>query len=127
MSSERLRALWPILAPSGLLLAVAIVGLFLGSYWQYVMAISLGAAVVGGALAMLVGYARCITLATGAMLAIGAYGAAFAGGASGRAVPRRVGVRDSGWAQRLGWSWRYRASGFAATISRWSPSFSRRW
>ena len=76
MSNERLRGLWPILAPSGSLLAVAIVGLFLGSYWQYVMAISLGAAVVGGALAMLVGYARCITLATGAMLAIGAYGAA---------------------------------------------------
>jgi len=76
MSNERLRALWPILAPSGSLLAVAIVGLFLGSYWQYVMAISLGASVVGGALAMLVGYARCITLATGAMLAIGAYGAA---------------------------------------------------
>ena len=75
MSSGRLRALRQILAPSGLLLAVAIVGLFLGSYWQYVMAISLGAAVVGGALAMLVGYARCITLATGAMLAIGAYGA----------------------------------------------------
>jgi ABC-type branched-subunit amino acid transport system ATPase component/ABC-type branched-subunit amino acid transport system permease subunit len=76
MSNERLRALWPILAPSGSLLAVAIGGLLLGSYWQYVMAISLGAAVVGGALAMLVGYARCITLATGAMLAIGAYGAA---------------------------------------------------
>ncbi|MGO9700885.1 MAG: ABC transporter permease subunit [Xanthobacteraceae bacterium] len=76
MFNERLRALWPILAPSCSLLAVAFVGLFLGSYWQYVMAISLGAAVIGGALAMLVGYARCITLATGAMLAIGAYGAA---------------------------------------------------
>ena len=76
MSNERLRGLWPILAPSGSLLAVAIAGLLLGSYWQYVMAISLGATVVGGALAMLVGYARCITLATGAMLAIGAYGAA---------------------------------------------------
>ncbi len=75
MSSGRLRALRQVLAPSGTLLAVAIVGLLLGSYWQYVMAISLGAAVVGGALAMLVGYARCITLATGAMLAIGAYGA----------------------------------------------------
>ena len=76
MSNQRLRGLWPILAPSGSLLAVAIAGLLLGSYWQYVMAISLGATVVGGALAMLVGYARCITLATGAMLAIGAYGAA---------------------------------------------------
>jgi ABC-type branched-subunit amino acid transport system ATPase component/ABC-type branched-subunit amino acid transport system permease subunit len=40
------------------------------------LAISISAATVGGALAMLVGYARCITIATGAMLAIGAYGAA---------------------------------------------------
>jgi branched-chain amino acid transport system permease protein len=76
MSDERLRALGQILLPGGSLFAVAIVGLLLGSYWQYVIAIALGAAVVGGALAMLVGYARCITLATGAMLAIGAYGAA---------------------------------------------------
>jgi len=76
MSDERLRALWQVLLPGSSLFAVAIVGLLLGSYWQYVIAIALGAAVVGGALAMLVGYARCITLATGAMLAIGAYGAA---------------------------------------------------
>ena len=73
MSRGRLRALGPILAPSGSLLAVAIVGLLLDTYWQYVMAISISAAVIGGALAMLVGYARCITLTTGAMLAIGAY------------------------------------------------------
>jgi branched-chain amino acid transport system permease protein len=51
-------------------------GLALDTYWQYVAAISISAATVGGALAMLVGYARCITIATGAMLAIGAYGAA---------------------------------------------------
>jgi ABC-type branched-subunit amino acid transport system ATPase component/ABC-type branched-subunit amino acid transport system permease subunit len=58
------------------MLAVAIAGLAAGSYWQYVIAVSLSAAIIGGALAMLVGYARCITIATGAMMAIGAYGMA---------------------------------------------------
>jgi ABC-type branched-subunit amino acid transport system ATPase component/ABC-type branched-subunit amino acid transport system permease subunit len=63
------------LAPSALLLATAVLGLIFDTYWQYVFAISISAAVIGAALAMLVGYARCITIATGAMLAIGAYGA----------------------------------------------------
>jgi branched-chain amino acid transport system permease protein len=75
MSSERLRALARILAPSACFIAVALFGLLFDTYWQFVFAISLAAAVIGGALAMLVGYARCITLATGAMMAIGAYGA----------------------------------------------------
>ena len=75
MSRERLRAATGALAPSALLLATAVLGLLFDTYWQYVFAISLSAAIVGGALAMLVGYARCITIATGAMLAIGAYGA----------------------------------------------------
>jgi ABC-type branched-subunit amino acid transport system ATPase component/ABC-type branched-subunit amino acid transport system permease subunit len=75
MSSERGRTLARVLAPSAGLLAVAILGLLFGTYWQYVLAISISASVIGGALAMLVGYARCITIATGAMMAIGAYGA----------------------------------------------------
>jgi branched-chain amino acid transport system permease protein len=75
MSRERLCAATGALAPSALLLATALLGLLFDTYWQYVFAISLSAAMVGGALAMLVGYARCITIATGAMLAIGAYGA----------------------------------------------------
>jgi ABC-type branched-subunit amino acid transport system permease subunit len=74
MSSGRLRALASVFAPSAALLAVAFLGLLADTYWQYVLAISLSAAVVGAALIMLVGYARCITIATGAMLAIGAYG-----------------------------------------------------
>ena len=69
------RAVTGALAPSALLLAIAILGLLFDTYWQYVFAISISAAVIGGALAMLVGYARCITIATGAMMAIGAYGA----------------------------------------------------
>jgi branched-chain amino acid transport system permease protein len=76
MSSGRVRALSLVLAPSATLLAVAVIGLHYDTYWQYVIAISISAAVVGGALTTLVGYARCITIATGAMLAIGAYGAA---------------------------------------------------
>jgi branched-chain amino acid transport system permease protein len=75
-SSERARAITRVFAPSACLLAAAILGLTLGTYWQYVLAISISAAIVGGALSMLVGYARCITIATGAMMAIGAYGAA---------------------------------------------------
>jgi branched-chain amino acid transport system permease protein len=75
MSSGSLRAAARVLAPSACLLAVAVIGLLFGTYWQYVVAISITAAVIGSALAMLVGYARCITIASGAMMAIGAYGA----------------------------------------------------
>src|SRR3989442_1419512 len=76
MSNERVVALAWVLAPSACFVAVAFLGLLFDTYWQYVFAISISAAMVGGALAMLVGYARCITIATGAMMAIGAYGAA---------------------------------------------------
>ncbi len=76
MSRRALRAFGRIAAPSLLLLLIAIAGLSVGSYWQYVLALSISAALIGSALAMLVGYARCITMATGAMLAIGAYAAA---------------------------------------------------
>jgi ABC-type branched-subunit amino acid transport system ATPase component/ABC-type branched-subunit amino acid transport system permease subunit len=76
MSSDRVRTLTRVLSPSACLLAAAILGLVVGTYWQYVLAIAISAAVIGSALAMLVGYARCITIATGAMMAVGAYGAA---------------------------------------------------
>src|SRR5215472_1655653 len=61
MSSQRGTAALRVTAPSLCVLAVAVLGLAVGSYWQYVLAVSLSAAIVGGALAM---------------LAIGAYGAA---------------------------------------------------
>ena len=73
---SRAGALRRVLAPSLFVVALAVAGLLLGSYWQYVLALSISAAVIGTALAMIVSYARCITIATGAMLAIGAYGAA---------------------------------------------------
>ncbi len=43
---------------------------------------------IGVALAMLVGYARCITICSGAMMAIGAYGAAIPVVHGWLAVPR---------------------------------------
>jgi ABC-type branched-subunit amino acid transport system ATPase component/ABC-type branched-subunit amino acid transport system permease subunit len=71
-----MRAIARVSAPSACVAAVAVLGLAVGTYWQYVLAISISAAIVGAALSMLVGYARCITIASGAMMAIGAYGAA---------------------------------------------------
>jgi ABC-type branched-subunit amino acid transport system ATPase component/ABC-type branched-subunit amino acid transport system permease subunit len=76
MSDRSRRALARSVGPSLFILAASIVGLFFGSYWQYVLAISISSAVIGAALAMIVSYARCITIATGAMMAIGAYAAA---------------------------------------------------
>ena len=59
------------------MLATTAIGVALGSYWQFVFALSIGAMLVGIALVMLVGYARCITICGGAMMAIGAYGRRF--------------------------------------------------
>ena len=76
MSKDRRRALARVVAPSLFIAAGAVAGLVFGSYWQYVLAISISAAVIGAALTMIVSYARCITIATGSMMAIGAYAAA---------------------------------------------------
>lgn len=76
MSKDRRRALARVAAPSLFIAAGAVAGLMFGSYWQYVLAISISAAVIGAALTMIVSYARCITIATGSMMAIGAYAAA---------------------------------------------------
>jgi branched-chain amino acid transport system permease protein len=55
-----------------MLLCVA-VGLGLESYSQYVVAIAIISMLVGIALVVLVGLGRCITLASGSIMAIGAY------------------------------------------------------
>lgn len=60
-------------APALVTLSAIVAGLTVDEYGQYVLSVTLGAVVVGVALTLLVGYARCITLATGAMMAIGAY------------------------------------------------------
>ena len=61
------------LAPSAVILLFLLAGLVVDGYGQYVMSVTVVAIVVGVALTMLVGYTRCITLATGAMMALGAY------------------------------------------------------
>ena len=43
MSSERARAITRVFAPSACFVMVAISGLALGTYWQYVLAISISA------------------------------------------------------------------------------------
>ena len=69
---SRLRWLVPSLA----VLAILALATQLGSYPQYVASLIVSAMLTGAGLTILVGYARCITLATGAMLGLGAYGSA---------------------------------------------------
>ncbi len=59
--------------PALFVIVCLVVGLWLGTYSQYVIAIAIVSMVVGIALVVLVGLARCITLASGAIMAIGAY------------------------------------------------------
>ena len=86
MSSGRIRAITGALAPSAVLLAIAILGLFFDTYWQYVFAISITAAVIGSALAMLVGELVPLELGVGGVARpagfdlIPVHGASFAWG-----------------------------------------------
>ncbi|MGH7246934.1 MAG: ATP-binding cassette domain-containing protein [Pseudomonadota bacterium] len=61
------------LGPALFILFWTLVGLRLGGYPQYVVAISIISMLVGIALVVLVGLGRCITLASGSIMAIGAY------------------------------------------------------
>jgi branched-chain amino acid transport system permease protein len=61
------------LGPCLFILLCAAVGLGLESYSQYVVAIAIISMLVGIALVVLVGLGRCITLASGSIMAIGAY------------------------------------------------------
>jgi branched-chain amino acid transport system permease protein len=70
----RLGAVAATLMPSLAVGAVLAASLLVGPYWKFVVAMTLAAMLTGVGLAMLVGFARCITLASGAMMALGAYG-----------------------------------------------------
>ncbi len=59
--------------PALLVVACFVVGLWFESYQQYVIAIGMISMVIGAALVIVVGLARCITLASGAIMAVGAY------------------------------------------------------
>jgi branched-chain amino acid transport system permease protein len=61
------------IGPALFIILCVAVGLQLNSYPQYVIAIALVSAVIGVALVVLVGLGRCITLASGSIMAIGAY------------------------------------------------------
>jgi ABC-type branched-subunit amino acid transport system ATPase component/ABC-type branched-subunit amino acid transport system permease subunit len=62
-----------VIAPALFICLIAVAGLFLGTYPQYLLALLVVNCVVGAALVMIVGYSRVIMLATGAMMAVGAY------------------------------------------------------
>ncbi|MGB6534751.1 MAG: branched-chain amino acid ABC transporter ATP-binding protein/permease [Xanthobacteraceae bacterium] len=70
--SER-RPDFAALGPAVFLLVCVACGLALDNYPQYVLAITMISMLVGVALVVLVGLARCITLASGSVMAIGAY------------------------------------------------------
>ena len=61
------------LGPALFILLCVAVGLLLDSYLQYVVAIAIVSMLVGIALVVLVGLGRCITLASGSIMAVGAY------------------------------------------------------
>lgn len=73
MSRLFVRAIVRLAAPLGPILALFIVGTTSSQYWRYVLSEIITAMLVGTALVMLVGFARCITLASGAVMALGAY------------------------------------------------------
>ena len=76
MSEQRLD--FAAFGPAIFIILGVAVGLELGSYPQYVIAIAAVSMLVGIALVVLVGLARCITLASGSIMAIGAYAATLA-------------------------------------------------
>ncbi len=63
------------LGPTVFILICLVAGLALDSYPKYVLAITIISMVIGVALVVLVGLGRCITLASGSVMAIGAYAA----------------------------------------------------
>ena len=66
------------LTPASFIIVCAAVGLRLDSYPQYVIAVAIISMLVGIALVLLVGLGRCITLASGSIMAIGGYASTLA-------------------------------------------------
>lgn len=69
----RIASVASVILPGAVVAAVAALALIWGGYVQYIMAVSLVAMMCSAALVLLVGLARIITLASGAMMALGAY------------------------------------------------------
>jgi branched-chain amino acid transport system permease protein len=75
-SALRLPIFASVLGPAMVILAIGGIGAFVGGYYQYLLALLVVSCLVGVSLVMIVGYLRVIMLATGAMMGVGAYGAA---------------------------------------------------
>ncbi len=71
MSERRLRI--SAVGPAVFIVLCVVIGVPLDNYPKYVLAITLISMVIGVALVVLVGLGRCITLASGSVMAIGAY------------------------------------------------------
>jgi branched-chain amino acid transport system permease protein len=72
----RLRLLAIVAAPAGIMASFVLCGLFANDYWKYILSLVAAAMVIGMGLTILVSFARCISLASGAFQALGAYTAA---------------------------------------------------
>jgi branched-chain amino acid transport system permease protein len=73
VSDKRIGIETKILAPAVFVIVCTAAGTSLETYPQYALAIAMVSMIVGVALVILVGLARCITLASGSIMAIGAY------------------------------------------------------
>ena len=63
-----------VIGPAAFVAAMGLFGVFVGGFYQYLLALLIVSCLVGVSLVMIVGYSRVIMLATGAMMAVGAYG-----------------------------------------------------
>jgi branched-chain amino acid transport system permease protein len=71
--SDRRFDLAALVAPAIFVVVCIAAGTSLESYPQYALALAMVSMIIGVALVVLVGLARCITLASGSIMAIGAY------------------------------------------------------
>jgi branched-chain amino acid transport system permease protein len=71
---KRETTLLAVLAPCALIVLICGFGLISDNYWKYVWSVTITSILMGLGLTVLVGFARCISLCSGAMIALGAYG-----------------------------------------------------
>jgi branched-chain amino acid transport system permease protein len=72
-SVTRAPLFYGVIGPAVFITAIGLLGVFVGNFYQYILALLVVSCLVGVSLVMIVGYSRVIMLATGAMMAVGAY------------------------------------------------------
>jgi branched-chain amino acid transport system permease protein len=72
-SVTRAPLFYGVIGPAVFIAAIGLLGVFVGNFYQYILALLVVSCLVGVSLVMIVGYSRVIMLATGAMMAVGAY------------------------------------------------------